>query len=335
MVVFSIKGDYFDCQLYAGNLFLWTYMGVLKVYNFNKILSYFRCGDKVISEYTLNNFLVGRVERMEVRFPTDSEVYDGKYYLTGRSGLFQSRLDELESGFKKVWDCPLFSISAQKKKGLTMAGGNEGVFIYSETDAIRKKYGMINKKIVQASNCHANHSAFCKQGLYVTSILDNSFYLRLFNVYKDNLTIPIEKIFPSERVSLSWSYRDKVYAYIDEKIKIKRIELINNEIKFVDENEYWFYPQKGKVLTGTTTSFADIIELENALVIFPKNRVEESCAETIWEPVTRWRTFPKSIGYNNIIMVILEEELRLYILDEYDEVNSSNLNLISKLNGSR
>lgn len=318
MVVFSIKGDFFDCQLYSGNLFLWTYTGVLKVYNFNKILLYFNSGNSEITEQNLKNFQVGNVGGMEVRFPTDSEVYDGQYYLTGRNGLFKSRIGELESGFKKVWDCPLLSITAQKKKGLTMAGGGEGVFIYSETDAIKMKYGMKNNKILQVSKLHANHSAFCKQGLYITSLFDNSFYLRQFSLYDDSQIIPLVKIFPSEHVLLSWSYRDKVYAYINEKIKIKRIELKNNEIKFVDECEYRFYPQKGRVLSGTSTSFADIIELEHALIIFPKNKAKGSHAVTILDPVTRWRAFPKSIGYNNVVLVILEEEMMIYLLNEND-----------------
>lgn len=314
MVAYSIKGDYFDCQLYAGTLFLWTYSGVLKAYNFNKMLWVLIERGKV-REDELPNFQVGTTERTASRFPTDSEVYGGQYYMTSRDGLFKSNLLELEQGFNKVWDCPLFSISAQRKKGITMAGGDDGTFIYSEVDAIRERYGMKEKTIVKASDRHANYSAFCSQGLYATSVLEKSYYLHLDSFTHEGNPIPVDEIFPNQQIGLSWSYRNKVYAYIDEKIYIKRIVRDGEGVKFVPQDEYWFYPQKGKVLSGMSTDFADVIELENAFVIFPTQRMEGTHAETIWEPVTRWRVFPKSFGYNNIIMVILEDELRIYVVD--------------------
>lgn len=316
MVAFSIKGDYFDCQLYAGTLFLWTYSGTLKAYNFNKMLGTLIDRGE-IREDNLREFQVGGTQRTASRFPTDSEVYGGQYYLTSREGLFQSNLSELDQGFRKVWDCPLLSVSAQRKKGLTMAGGTEGTFIYSEVDAIRERYRMNEKKFVQASRNHANYSAFCSQGLYATSVLEKSYYLKLSIFYNNSVLTPVDEIFPNQHVELSWSYRDRVYAYIDEKIFIKKIVKEGSDnVKFVPDKEYWFYPQKGKVLSGTSTEYADIIELEHALVIFPTQRTENTHAETIWEPVTRWRTFPKSYGYNNIVMAILEDELRIYVVDK-------------------
>lgn len=314
MVAYKIKGDYMDCQLYAGNLFLWTYSGQLKVYNFNKLIwTLAERGE--VSEEMLRNYQVGCLERTETRFPTDSEVYGGTYYVTSRNGLFQTRLEELEQGFKKVWDCPLVSVAGKRKKGLTMAGGEEGVFLYSEVNTIRERYGMKETGIVQASKHHANSSVFCSRGLYATSVLDKSFYLKLPTSGFDGQYISVDEIFPNKQVSLSWSYRNKIYAYIDEKIYVKRIDRDGLNVKFTSIDEYLFYPQKGRVLAGSSTDFADLIELEHAFVIFPTHHTEDNHAETIWEPVTRWRSFPKSIGYNSIIMVILEDELRIYLVD--------------------
>ena len=326
MVAYSIKGDFFDCQLYAGNLFLWTYSGELKIYNFNKLLSRIvEMGGDGINDNMLFECQVGLVERKTVRFPSDSEIYDGIYYVTTRNGLYQSSLKDLEQGFKKVWDCSLFSISAQRKKGLTMAGGAEGVFIYSEVYAIREKYGMREKDIVQVSKDHANYSAFCKQGLYATSVLEKSYYLKFPKYGYEGHIISIDDIFPKDHVSLSWSYRDRIYAYIDDKIKIKRIKKVKEKIVFVDEAEYLFFPQKGKVLSGISTDFADVIELEHALVIVPTNRDADTPGETIFEPITRWRAYPKSLGYRNIIMVILEDELKIYVLDrQYRSIVNTN-----------
>ncbi|MFW2477493.1 MAG: hypothetical protein ACN4EP_11285 [Sediminibacterium sp.] len=37
-VKITIKGDYYDCQIYRGRLYLWTFNGDLKVYNWNDIV---------------------------------------------------------------------------------------------------------------------------------------------------------------------------------------------------------------------------------------------------------------------------------------------------------
>ncbi|MDR2147705.1 MAG: hypothetical protein LBE91_14725 [Tannerella sp.] len=37
----TIKGDFYDCQIYRGRLYLWTFNGDLKVYNWNDIVSSF------------------------------------------------------------------------------------------------------------------------------------------------------------------------------------------------------------------------------------------------------------------------------------------------------
>ncbi len=37
----TLKGDYYDCQIYRGRLYLWTFEGDLKVYNWNKIVQSF------------------------------------------------------------------------------------------------------------------------------------------------------------------------------------------------------------------------------------------------------------------------------------------------------
>ena len=40
-VKITIKGDYYDCQIYRGRLYLWTFDGDLKVYNWNDIVQSF------------------------------------------------------------------------------------------------------------------------------------------------------------------------------------------------------------------------------------------------------------------------------------------------------
>lgn len=45
-VKITIYGDYYDCQIYRGRLYLWTFDGVLNIYNWEKIVKFFIKNEK-------------------------------------------------------------------------------------------------------------------------------------------------------------------------------------------------------------------------------------------------------------------------------------------------
>ena len=52
-VKITIKGDYYDCQIYRGRLYLWTFNGNLKVFNWNELVSSFikKETDKIVMTF--------------------------------------------------------------------------------------------------------------------------------------------------------------------------------------------------------------------------------------------------------------------------------------------
>ena len=77
-VKITIKGDYYDCQIYRGRLYLWTFDGDLKVYNWNELVS---------------SFIKKETDKIAMTFC----FLDGNY-------LYKSSLIELfkDSDFKKL-----------------------------------------------------------------------------------------------------------------------------------------------------------------------------------------------------------------------------------------
>jgi len=77
-VKINILGDYFDCQIYRGRLYLWTFDGSLKVYDWNSLI---------------NSFIKKETDRIAMTFC----FMDGNY-------LYKSSLIELfkDSDFKKL-----------------------------------------------------------------------------------------------------------------------------------------------------------------------------------------------------------------------------------------
>lgn len=77
-VKITIKGDYYDCQIYRGRLYLWTFDGDLKIYNWNELVS---------------SFIKKETDKIAMTFC----FLDGNY-------LYKSSLIELfkDSDFKKL-----------------------------------------------------------------------------------------------------------------------------------------------------------------------------------------------------------------------------------------
>src|SRR5690606_37960215 len=173
----SILGDYFDYQIYRGRLYLWTFDGDLKVYDWNSLVSSlirkdtdkialtfsfldgnylyksalielfkdkdfktlllkkFKNLEKQIFELTekkISKFLIGEQTTPKGTIPTDTEIYSNQLYFITDKGLFSGSVHRdksakysVSSRPKKLWDCNLLSIKANKYPQLALSGGDE------------------------------------------------------------------------------------------------------------------------------------------------------------------------------------------------------------------
>lgn len=134
-----IQGDFYDCQLIRGRLFLWNTYGELFVMDIRQEVKdlYERYGKNF--EYTVHKDIVGKfvVSSLRIKggiFPLDSAYMGDHLYTATESGLYKRYLqdgvkisDFSKGKAKKLIDIRFMELSA-KPNMMAMAGASEGVF---------------------------------------------------------------------------------------------------------------------------------------------------------------------------------------------------------------
>ncbi|MCW3107007.1 MAG: hypothetical protein JWQ09_1513 [Segetibacter sp.] len=382
-VKISIQGDYIDCQIYRGRLYLWTFNGSVKVYHWaelieslikretdriamtfcfidgnylykSSIIQLFSDDDfrKLLlqkfasvsnKEFTITpkrlvKFLIGEQETPTGIIPTDTEVYSNNLYFITEEGLFvgSTHRDKGEkypvsSRPKKLWDCNLLSIKANKYPQIALSGGSEGLFELNMTRLRPEKLKAIDNQnpIFQVSSNHSSFSNYAYLSIYNSSVIENSFMaLFKWNTEKENYrevyrrdfkeTITEDEIFQSktDEKHLSWGIEDKIYRATKNGFEIVRFNNYadenEGESKFTQVETLDLHSWKGKVINGGTAYFGTLVECENALIVMLSNGENL----TIKGPITRWRVYPRSLNYENHLHVILEDRIEIYSFNQ-------------------
>lgn len=390
-VKISIKGDYYDCQIYRGRLYLWTFDGALKVYNWNELVQSFikKETDKIamtfcfldgnylyksslielfkdpdfkkilmekfnqiekleleLNEKELEKFLFGEQETPTGIIPTDTEIYSNKLYFIHEKGLYSGSAHRpkedkfaVSSRPKKIWDCNLLSIKANKYPQLALSGGDEGLFELNLATSLPNNLLRVEKQnpIFQISKNHSSFSNYSYLNIYNTSLVEKSFLAQfkwIIEKEKNNREVAIRNfdsnindkdIFEinNDRHFLSWGIEDKIYKARDGGFDIIKLNYYANlekgEKKFTKLNSINLHAWKGEVINGGTAYFGNIIECENALIIIQSDGKNL----TIPGPITRWRVYPRSMNYENHLHVILDDKIEIYSFNHDYFVNQT------------
>lgn len=141
-VKITIKGDYYDCQIYRGRLYLWTFDGDLKVYNWNDIVQ---------------SFIKKETDKIAMTFC----FMDGNY-------LYKSSLIELfkDVDFKKLLlakftqiEKPVFQLTEkQLEKFLFGQQETPTGILPTDTEIYSNKLYFIHEKGLFSGSAHRNKS---------------------------------------------------------------------------------------------------------------------------------------------------------------------------------
>lgn len=141
-VKITIKGDYYDCQIYRGRIYLWTFDGDLKVYNWNDIVQ---------------SFIKKETDKIAMTFC----FLDGNY-------LYKSSLIELfkDIDFKKLLlakftqiEKPVFQLTEkQLEKFLFGQQETPTGILPTDTEIYSNKLYFIHEKGLFSGSAHRNKS---------------------------------------------------------------------------------------------------------------------------------------------------------------------------------
>ncbi len=375
-----IKGDYFDCQIYRGRLYLWCFNGDLEVYDWTKIVHSFikRETDKIamtfsfldgnylyksslielfrdsdfkklllkkfdkvsnksfeLSKRALGNCLLGTQDTPSGILPTDTEIYGNQLYFINEKGLYRGAAHrELANKYlvssrpKKLWDCNLLSIKANKYPQLALSAGDEGLFELNMANNQPSNLNSVERAapIFHLSSNHSSFSNYTYLDIYNSSLVHHSYLAQFkWNSIENNAGPPRfsrdydgelndQLIFRNgqDNHSISWGVDDKIYKPTDNGFEIvkynRNAKVEDGQEKFQKLDSVTLRSWKGGIIGGGSAYFGVIVECDNALVVILSN----GDIKTIPGPITRWRVYPRSLNYENHLHVILEDRVEIH-----------------------
>lgn len=261
-------------------------------------------------------------------FPhADLELYQDQLYVGSAYGLYKASCNKktkypVSTRPEKKWDGPVLGLSASYG-ALAMAAGSEGLF---ELDLGYGAYFEDRQNPRQLSSNGCRDCGWAYFSVFASS--DSSGYLAEFSKRSDGeydreadrhfeRVESASEIFGSD--GYCWGTQDKLCQAIPNAIKVVKYEpwSPNPENRIHQIGTVRFDPWKGEVISAATANFGVVVELENALVVFPS---EGKPITLPGEPVN-WRVFPRSRHYENQLHVVYEDRLEILSFNQDYLVN--------------
>ena len=328
----SIQGDFFDCQLYGGRLYLWTFDGSLQVYNYSKIIDEWfnkkewqdlrgrQChqyegeeSDIYINSVELQKYLIYERGYLTDEFPTSTEVFSGGLYEANAKGLFTCKLPVFKEMLpvEKIWDSPLVYVGGEKYRGLVCAAGSDGMFwMPSVTE---------NREFVHLSPRQTIKASFCNPGIYAQSSEGGAYLLLKENAYnygkpfinENDLYPGMARMAYGQRMTWSWNN----CFYLAESHSLKVFEYVSSKETMKLKDEIHFFYWKGSFVSAASSRCGTVVELDNAICLFEDwNKEDGHC--TIIGPVTRWRMYPRSVSFSTHVHIIFNDRMDIVIMND-------------------
>lgn len=323
----SIQGDFFDCQLYGGRLYLWTFEGSLEVYNYQGIILEWlnRTGGNLrkcqpyeggeseicIDSCDLQKFLIYKRDYLTDEFPVSTEVLSGGLYEANAKGLFTCKLPMFQqmAPAEKIWDAPLVYVKGEKYRGLVCAAGSDGMY-WMPT--------LKDKNIIQLSSKQTIRASFCRPGIYAHSSEGRAYLLLKKHGYIYDKSFMSDKdLYPDMKIAhgakMTWSWDEKFYIAEDHTLKVYSYVSANEPLILNDTINFLYW--KGEFVSAGSSRCGTIVELDNAICLF-EDWTKEDGHCTIIGPITRWRMYPRSIRFSSHVHVIFDDRMDIVVMND-------------------
>lgn len=338
-----IPGDYWDVLIHEDMLHLYQMDNSIIRHDIRALYgSVANTGNKIQPrEWNINNRDLAdwnRIDSPLKALSVDIAGYKKSIYTLTDDGLFEvlnpnENFNGRDIKVEKIWDQSLFSLSVKPNGRIALCGGEYGLFEYDVNQKFRRAnenyFEKIepNRGIFKILNDHSMFSTWTWSSILNSSI-GNKSSLVAFSWLSDK-DLSFSKVFNVNEIfkdttesAVYWSAYDTIfritnnrrvqYVYFNQSAVEKRKNPFSS-IHTIDLLEV-----KGRPIFAGGNNLLNVIECENALVLFTKDRKH---VLNIFEPVTRWRLFPGFNLYQTIAAVALENRVEIYFCsfseDEY------------------
>lgn len=327
---YVLKGDFFDCQLHKGYLYIWDMDGVLSLYDWRAIRNTMNLVPHAAAMHgniqALARFRKGcPVEVVGGMFPTDTAFIGNYLYTAVETGLYRgSAVTDsyrrsryyTSSRPRKVWDCPPLSLTANYcGMQLAVSTGEEGLYEINLSKDVETRGLNQGRGIYKVSTKKTIRSRYVKGGSIYSTDEDLNKYYHEFRLSKDNYGKSVRTFI--QEYDFDSIVRDKweAIAGTENFSSLSRITKKGVEVYPIYRNQRAIRQKpvvemegtKRRLLAVESVSEGIIVEYENGLQLIGRRGDQLVKVNT---PVTRWRWY-KANG-EKLFLVVLEDRLELY-----------------------
>lgn len=289
----------------------------------------------LVSEKEFQDAKIGEQDNRCLFPHSDCEIYNQVLYTSAPSGVVRAGVSgrtkfPISTRTEKKWDAPVNDMSAAWGT-LALAAGDEGLFEleangYAYWDPFEREFDEIRRITPQhCTTCHwAFHSIFgsTADGGFLASFNKEDSRNREAQRRVFDRVLTTEELW--ERSGYAWGVQDKFCLATDNAIHVLRYrpweKNPNERICTIGTSRR--AEGEGQVCSASSTNFGSIVELDDALVIYP------SAGNPIvlnGEPVN-WRVFPRATYYKNLLHIVREDSLQVvsfahdYLVDQESKI---------------
>ncbi len=262
--------------------------------------------------------------------PTDTEVYRRMLYAATNVGIWEASVGRTKHPIstrpRKLADLPAVSLRAYSRQ-LALAATGDGLFQLGIDEYEETMYGLNN-----LSERHCEKVDWAFRSIFATSTLGGGY---LFSRYWQTICRDITDINGDDAVEdhilidggifddnmidgslsqpdVSWARSDRIHtaqmhrltssSYVQKHVPggIDKASASLGEIVLDNEG--------GHPVSGGSATFGAIVEFDDRLIVV----LSDESQVTIHGPITRWRTFPRSVNYENHLHIIFDDHIAIY-----------------------
>ena len=265
--------------------------------------------------------------------PVDTEIYDRMLYAATNGGVWKASVGSrtvrpVSTRPIKLSDVPAVSVRAYSRQ-LALAATSEGLFKLSTDNGF---YSSNDLKQLSTRHCEGADWAF--QSIFASSTLGGGFlYSRYWRPSDPSPRFIEDDDYEEERADrvlhggvfndceidgalenadVSWARAEKIYTAQGHRLTSSKLtqNKLQSGIKAASTRlgEVTLESANERPTSGGSSTFGTIVEFDDKLIVVASDETQA----TINGPVTRWRTYPRSINYENHLHVIFDDHLRVF-----------------------
>ena len=325
-----IKGDFFDCQIHKGKLYIWDTWGFLYVFNWQALLmSAERTdgNDLIISQGLLRRYEYSSVKMKGGIFPMDSAFVENHLFTATESGLYRryipegsKRMTRFREGRSRnlLEGVRVLSLSVNQMGGtLAISAGNEGLLEWYDKDkySVTKQKKKIDLDLYKVRKTPSLSSSYLSKGLFSTDdAITPIFCYYQEKRIREGISRSMLRAYTREQMELVqnsqmyWAEGNEIYALSEHSIDSFAVTGNTQNMIVRSGSIYLHQAPAQRVRKAASASFGHVLDYKTKLTVTSKDGLY---THTIEGPITRWRILKSRKPDSDLLVVVLDDQIRI------------------------